>query len=271
MPAFTDQTGRTISLETPPQRIISLVPSQTELLFDLGLDEQIVGITKFCIHPPEWFYTKTRVGGTKKLHIDIIHQLQPDLILANKEENVKEQVEECAKSYPVWVSDVNNLEDAYDMIEQVGIITGRNIQAREITDQIKEDFVQLQTINSSLRGTKQKLQTSYLIWNDPYMTVGGDTFIHAMLETAGFKNIFSDKTRYPEITVEELKIANCQLLLLSSEPFPFKQKHIDQLQPLLPHTKIILVDGEMFSWYGSHLSNAPSYFKELQQSISNWQ
>ena len=100
MQAFTDQTGRTIHLENTPQRIISLVPSQTELLFDLGLDEEVVGITKFCIHPTEWFYTKARVGGTKKLHIDIIHQLQPDLIIANKEENVKEQVEELASSLP---------------------------------------------------------------------------------------------------------------------------------------------------------------------------
>lgn len=269
MPAFTDQIGRIISLETPPQRIISLVPSQTELLFDLGLDEQIVGITKFCVHPPEWFYTKTRVGGTKKLHIDIIHQLQPDLIIANKEENVKEQVEECAKNYPVWISDVNNLADAYAMIEQIGIITARNIQAKEITDQIKKNFAELQTI---LRQSQDRiLQTCYLIWNDPYMTVGGDTFIHSMLGAAGLKNIFSDKTRYPEVTVEELRIARCQLLLLSSEPFPFKQKHIDQLQPLLPHTKIMLVDGEMFSWYGSRLLNAPGYFKELQQSINNWQ
>jgi ABC-type Fe3+-hydroxamate transport system substrate-binding protein len=267
MPAFTDQTGRTISLETPPQRIISLVPSQTELLFDLGLDEQIAGITKFCIHPPEWFYTKTRVGGTKKLHIDISHQLQPDLIIANKEENVKEQVEECAKNYPVWVSDVNNLVDAYEMIEQIGLITDKTNESKEIITLIKKGFSQLRNIHSPLGAAG----TSYLIWNDPYMTVGGDTFIAAMLEAAGFKNIFSDKTRYPEVTVEELKIAGCQLLLLSSEPFPFKQKHIDQLQPLLPHTKIILVDGEMFSWYGSHLLNAPRYFKELQQSISNWQ
>lgn len=264
MPAFTDQTGRIISLETPPQRIISLVPSQTELLFDLGLDEQIVGVTKFCIHPPEWFYTKTRVGGTKKLHIDIIHQLQPDLIIANKEENVKEQVEECAKNYPVWVSDVNNLVDAYEMIEQIGLITDKANESKEIITSIKKGFSQLRNIHSPLGAGG----TSYLIWNDPYMTVGGDTFIHAMLEAAGFKNIFSDKTRYPEVTVEELKIARCQLLLLSSEPFPFKQKHIDQLQPLLPHTKIVLVEGEMFSWYGSHLLYAPRYFKELQRSIN---
>jgi len=262
MPAVTDQTGRTIFLETTPRRIISLVPSQTELLFDLGLDEHIVGITKFCIHPPEWFYTKARVGGTKKLHMDIIHQLQPDLIIANKEENVKEQVEECAKNYPVWVSDVSNLGDAYEMIEQIGLMTEKIEKAESLIGQIKKDFSQLPTNDS-------RLKTAYLIWNDPYMAVGGDTFIHSMLEAAGFENVFKDQRRYPETTIEELKNKKLETLLLSSEPFPFKQKHIDQLQPLLPDTKIVLVDGEMFSWYGSHLQYAPAYFKELQKSISN--
>ena len=262
MPAVTDQTGRTIFLETTPRRIISLVPSQTELLFDLGLDEHIVGITKFCIHPPEWFYTKARVGGTKKLHMDIIHQLQPDLIIANKEENVKEQVEECAKNYPVWVSDVNKLGDAYEMIEQIGLMTEKIEKAESLIGQIKKDFSQLPTNDS-------RLKTAYLIWNDPYMAVGGDTFIHSMLEAAGFENVFKDQRRYPETTIEELKNKKLETLLLSSEPFPFKQKHIDQLQPLLPDTKIVLVDGEMFSWYGSHLQYAPAYFKELQKSISN--
>ncbi len=262
MPFYSDQTGNTISLATTPSRIISLVPSQTELLFDLDLNDQVIGITKFCVHPSEWFYTKTRVGGTKKLDLDSIHQLQPDLIIANKEENVKEQVEALMSHYPVWISDVNNLADAYEMIEQIGIITGREKQAKKLTDRIKKNFTELQTTNN-------KPQTAYLIWNDPYMTVGGDTFIHAMLETAGFKNIFGDKRRYPEITIEELRAANCQLLLLSSEPFPFKQKHIDQLQPLLPETKIMLADGEMFSWYGSRLQHAPAYFKELQRWIEN--
>ena len=112
MQAFTDQTGHTIFLDNTPTRIISLVPSQTELLFDLGLDEQVVGITKFCVYPPEWFYMKKRVGGTKQLRFDIIHQLQPDLIIANKEENVKEQVEELSPDYPVWTSDVTDLPTA---------------------------------------------------------------------------------------------------------------------------------------------------------------
>lgn len=262
MPVFTDQTGRNIIVEKIPQRIISLVPSQTELLFDLGLNNEVTGITKFCVHPSAWFRSKTRVGGTRQLKIDLIHQLQPDLIIANKEENVKEQVEELANHYPVWVSDVNNLDDAYEMIGQIGLMLNKESQAKEITDRIKTNFSQLITLNS-------KLRTAYLIWQNPYMTVGGDTFIHSMLEAAGFENIFADQERYPEITIAQLQSAGCQLLLLSSEPFPFKQKHIEELQLQLPDTKIILVDGEMFSWYGSRLQYTPEYFIKLQEQIQN--
>ncbi len=260
MSLYTDQAGRTINIPLTPKRIISLVPSQTELLFDLGLDEEVVGITKFCIHPENWHRSKTRVGGTKQLNMETIHTLKPDLIIANKEENVKEQVEELAVQYPVWVSDVNNLEDACEMIAQVGLITNRNEQAIQIAAQIRNEFGKLKTKN-------HKPKTVYLIWKDPYMTVGGDTFIHAMLTAAGLDNIFANNTRYPELTLTQLQAANCELLLLSSEPYPFKQKHIDKLQALLPATKIILADGEMFSWYGSRLLKAPQYFNMLSASI----
>ena len=259
--SFTDQTGRTITLNSIPQRIVSIVPSQTELLYDLGLDKEVVGITKFCIHPGEWFRNKTRVGGTKQLKPGIIHELKPDLIIANKEENVKEQVEELAKDYPVWISDINNLDDACEMILTVGLIVDKPIVAQAMVDEIKKRFTQSPILDS-------KFLTAYLIWQKPYMTVGGDTFIHSMMEAAGFENIFADKTRYPEITIEELQTANCKLLLLSSEPFPFKQKHIDELQPALPNTKIILVDGELFSWYGSRLLKAPAYFNTLRHAIA---
>lgn len=260
MPVFTDQTGRNIFINKTPQRIISLVPSQTELLADLGLDKEVVGITKFCVHPEGWFHSKTRVGGTKQLKMDIIHQLQPDLVIANKEENVKEQVEELEKSYPVWISDINDLPAAFEMIKQVGLITGKEKPANEMILRIKENFSKLPTHGS-------RLTAAYLIWQKPYMTVGGDTFIHSMLEAAGFENIFSNKTRYPEVTIADLHIVNCELLLLSSEPFPFQQKHIDELQKELPNTKIVLVDGEMFSWYGSRLLQAPAYFSLLQNQL----
>ena len=261
IPVFIDQIGRGIVLNSFPQRIISLVPSQTELLFDLGLTKEVVGITKFCIHPKEWFVSKTIVGGTKQIKTDVIHQLQPDLIIANKEENVKEQIEELAKHYPVWISDVNNLADAYQMIEQIGLITGKQQSTDDVIFTIKKNFAQLMRSDS-------KQLTAYLIWQNPYMTVGGDTFIHSMLEAAGYKNMYADKIRYPEITIDELRITNCQLLFLSSEPFPFQQKHIDELQTQLPNTKIILVNGEMFSWYGSRLLHAPAYFAKLQSQIN---
>ncbi len=261
MPAFIDQTGRTVSIHSAPQRIISLVPSQTELLFDLGLSNEVIGITRFCIHPEEWFHTKTRVGGTKELKMDRINQLHPDLIIANKEENVKEQIEELQQKYPVWVSDVNNLDDAFKMIEQIGRITNRENEAIEVIKGIKENFLRVEVPERKPRG-------AYLIWKEPYMTVGRDTFIHSMLQVAGMENIFHNSLRYPEVQISALKKLNCELLLLSSEPFPFKQKHIDELQIHLPDTKIILVDGEMFSWYGSRLLQAPLYFNSLQSAIN---
>jgi ABC-type Fe3+-hydroxamate transport system substrate-binding protein len=265
MPSYIDQLGRKIEINKTPQRIISLVPSQTELLFDLALDQEVIGITKFCIHPEQWFKTKTRVGGTKQLRLEKIKELQPDLIIANKEENVQQQIEELAKDFPVWVSDVNNLSDALEMIESIGRIVNKQLKAKEITDQIEGSFAQLQTTIPIAIGNK--LQTCYLIWKDPYMTVGGDTFINDMLNRAGFQNIFSGQKRYPQLTIEQLQTVNCQLLLLSSEPFPFKQMHAEELQSLLPNTKIILVDGEMFSWYGSRLLKAPAYFQQLQNQV----
>jgi ABC-type Fe3+-hydroxamate transport system substrate-binding protein len=260
MLSFTDQTNHTIHLPRKPQRIISLVPSQTELLFDLGLNEEVVGITKFCVHPQQWFHSKPRIGGTKQLKMDMIHQQQPDLIIANKEENVKEQVEELAVRYPVWISDVNNLEDACEMITQVGAMTGKERNALLLITKIRAKFSHLAT-------QSPKIKAAYIIWQNPYMTVGGDTFIHSMIEAAGFENVFADKQRYPEVTPDDLRVANCELLLLSSEPFPFKPIHREELQALLPNIKILLVDGEMFSWYGSRMAEAPAYFSRLRQNL----
>jgi ABC-type Fe3+-hydroxamate transport system substrate-binding protein len=256
---------QTTGLSYLPKRIISLVPSQTELLFDLGLEAETVGITKFCVHPQSWFKTKERIGGTKKLNLAKIKALNPDLIIANKEENVKEQVEELAQHYPVWLTDVNNLQDALQMIEDIGILTGKQTEAKALTVSITKSFAELEERKTQ----NPKLKTAYLIWQKPYMTVGGDTFINNMLQHCGFQNIFSNKTRYPEISITELQTANCGLLLLSSEPYPFKQKNIDELSKELPGTKIILADGEFFSWYGSRLLKAPEYFNKLAKKIGN--
>lgn len=263
MPVFIDQTGQQISLPFIPLRIISLVPSQTELLFDLGLDKEVTGITKFCVHPAHWFRTKKRVGGTKQLNMDIIHELNPDLVIANKEENEKEQITYLQQHYPVWTSDIHNLEDAYHMIKQISLVTGTQEKAEQLVLNIKKEFDLLKIAANQIITQ----QSAYLIWKDPYMTIGGDTFISSLMQAAGFNNLYQQLTRYPVLTIPEIQSKKPDLLLLSSEPYPFKQKDIDQLTPYFPATKIILVDGEMFSWYGSRLLKAPGYFLKLWEQI----
>jgi len=242
-------------LAITPRRIVSLVPSQTELLHHLGLEIATIGITKFCVHPPHWQNTKNIIGGTKNINVEKIKLLKPDLIIANKEENVKEQIEELAKYFNVWVTDVQNLQSALKMIADIGELTKANLAAADLVQKIKQAF-------ENIHPTK-KIKAAYLIWRKPYITIGNDTFIHDMLAHCGLQNIFAHQTRYPTITIEQLKNIECQLLLLSSEPFPFKQKHLKELQHELPTTKIILVDGEMFSWHGSRLLYAAAYFNGL--------
>jgi ABC-type Fe3+-hydroxamate transport system substrate-binding protein len=252
LPSVTD-------LKNTPARIVSLVPSQTELLHFLGLEEETIAITKFCVHPEEWSRSKKIIGGTKNVHIAQVKNLYPDLIIANKEENVKEQVEELAKYYPVWLTNVNNLNDALLMIKDIGKLTNTGDKAKKLVENIAADFSQLRITTA--------IPTAYLIWRNPFMTIGGDTFINDMLSRCGLQNIFADKPRYPSITIGGLKKAGCRLLLLSSEPYPFKQQHIKELQLLLPDTKILLADGEIFSWYGSRLLHAPGYFRKLLARI----
>ena len=237
-------------------KIISLVPSQTELLCYLEMEEEVVGITKFCIHPDRWYRNKTRVGGTKNIQFETIDQISPDLIIANKEENVKEQVEKLAEKYEVWITDVNNLYDAIAMIEDIGKLIGKQGQGRELTAKIKQGFLELKKLYS----TRRKIPTAYFIWENPYMVAAGNTFINDMMNYCGLENVFSNLKRYPEIMLDELVKRETELILLSSEPYPFKKKHIDEFQKDLPGIKIILADGEMFSWYGNRLLKSVDYF-----------
>ena len=270
--SITDQLGRTITLPNhPPQRIVSLVPSLTELLYDLGLDQEVVGITKFCIHPTEWFKTKSRVGGTKQVSFESIAELQPDLIIANKEENQQQQVEALMQDYPVWISDIATLAQALEMIQSVGKLVGRERQANEMVHEIQDLFnVLLSDFSPNFipRGFPiSKLKSAiYLICNDPLMAAGKGTFIDDMLQYAGFSNVLqSNGGRYPLLTIEEIRQLQPEYLLLSSEPFPFAAKHLDYFKAELPATKILLVDGEYFSWYGSRLKEAAGYFMKLRQ------
>jgi ABC-type Fe3+-hydroxamate transport system substrate-binding protein len=259
MPVFTDQLARTVVLPQIPRRIISLVPSQTELLFSLGLEESVVGITRFCVHPNSWFRGKARIGGTKAIDPARVDALQPDLIIANKEENERPQVEALAERYPVWVSDIKTLTDALAMIRSVGELTGTSPKADALAAGITRRF-------NALTIPPDPTNVAYLIWRNPWMAAGGDTFIHQMLTHAGFTNIFANKTRYPEIDLSQLVGVDITILL-SSEPYPFRERHIHEIKETLPQARVELVDGEFFSWYGSRLLLAPAYFQQLRELL----
>lgn len=259
---FIDQMGREIEINLPLKRIISLVPSQTELLFDLGLTDEIIGITKFCIHPKDKFKLTTKIGGTKKLNIQKIIDLKPDLIIGNKEENEQQQITELMKHFPVWMSDIETLADASQMIEQVGELVGKSREALMINTQIKLDF---ENLIKSLKGVKLK-PAVYFIWRKPNMLAGKQTFISEMLSYCGLKNVI-DVARYPSFTNAALMNLKPEVVLLSSEPYPFSQKHIEEFQAIWPNAVIKLVDGEMFSWYGTRLLKAGDYFKKVSANL----
>lgn len=263
MKTYVDQLGNSITLEKPPVRIVSLVPSLTELLFDLGLEDRLVGITKFCVHPYHLKSTKTIIGGTKKVHAEKIRLLQPDIIIANKEENTPEIVAAMQQIAPVWVSDICTIADTLHMITEFGKIFGVRTTARQWTDKISyglQDFEQY---------IKDKAweRCAYFIWKDPYMVAGNGTFINEMLKLNHFKNIYQDREgRYPEVIVQKMRIqGDPEIVFLSSEPFPFKDEDAFELGRHTHHAKTIFVDGEMFSWYGSRIVKAFAYFKKLQE------
>jgi ABC-type Fe3+-hydroxamate transport system substrate-binding protein len=254
--AFIDQLGRKLVLNDKPRRIVSLVPSQTELLYDLGMDESVLGITKFCIHPTDWFESKVRVGGTKNVNIERVKALNPDLILANKEENTKEDIALLEEIAPVWISDINSFEDALNMIRSVGELLGIEVLAAKQITEITSAF--------SSASIHSRISALYFIWKDPDYCAGKGTFISSMMEKAGFVNVCESR-RYPEVGT--FNMPQPEYILLSTEPYPFKEKDRDEYTNRYPNAKVILVDGEMFSWYGSRMRLAATYFKELQHQI----
>ena len=252
----SDQMKRIITIPQFPERIVSLVPSQTELLVDLGLGDKIVGVTKFCIHPKGLKEEKTIIGGTKNFNFEKIKALNPDLIIGNKEENYKEGIEKLEQDYPVWMSDIFNVWDALDMILAIGKITDSEKKANLIWKEINNKR------NLLLEQNRKTQKALYLIWKNPYMSAGSNNYINEMMSLNGYENICNTKeySRYPELTEEKIKELNPETILLSSEPFPFKEKHREELNKLVPNACIKLVDGELYSWYGSRIIKALDSF-----------
>ncbi len=257
-----DATGETVQLPKPAKRIVSLFPSQTHLLWYLGLDNEVVGVTRFCKYPPGWKNQKTVIGGTKDVKTERVASLQPDLILANKEENTKEIVEELKKIAPVYVSEIITWEDNLKFIEDIGQMTATTSRAKNLItllNQKKEEF------DKKYRNTPEKVL--YFIWKKPWMTAGRKTFIDTMLQIAGYQNLTPlHKGRYPAWKPEELSEMRPDTVLLSSEPFPFKpEKHTEETQRIFPHSKILFVEGEPFTWTGAFPLQAFDYFEKLKK------
>jgi len=258
-----DQLNRNILLNTTPKRIISLVPSQTELLHDLGLENSIVGITKFCVHPLHLKLTKEIVGGTKNIKIEKIKALNPDIIICNKEENTKEIVAACQEICTTHVSDIATIEDCIVLINQYGEIFNKRASANKIIDKINCNLKDFKIFIKD----KSTLKVAYFIWRKPWMVAANGTFINHMLLLNKFENVYNNLERYPEIELNKLSQSNPNTIFLSSEPFPFNNKHVQEILNISANAKILLVDGEMFSWYGSRLIKSFNYFKTLHQCL----
>lgn len=249
-------------------RIISLVPSLSEYLWALGLEKEVVGITKFCVHPKTWWQHKTRVGGTKKVNFKTIDTLHPTLIIANKEENTKEDIEQLQLKYDVLVTDINSLDDAFRFLLEIGKKVDREEKSLTLVGQIQQNF----QCSSQIGHGASFL---YFIWKDPYYVVGPQTYIHALLTHFGLVNC-CEMERYPELDqVLEIKPSLAassdyapDYIFLSSEPFPFESKHLEEVQVLFPRSKIVLIDGEICSWYGSRMLTAPTYFTAILKEIA---
>jgi len=241
----------------PVKQVVSLVPSITETIAYFGGASKLAGVTRFCKYPEGIREETNVVGGPKDFDVKKIFRLKPDVVVAVKEENDKKRILELAEQMPVVLFDITHAEDAFGMIQALGKLLNKEKEAARMLSDIKNTFNNLLTV-------KHKIKCVYLIWKKPWMAAGKETFINEMLQLAGFENIVEG--RYPEI--KENIFSQAEVLLLSSEPFPFIEVHRKELQQKFPHKKVLLVDGEMFSWYGSRMRIASHYFLELRQQFS---
>lgn len=244
-----------------PRRIVSLVPSLTEALASLGLEDETVGITRFCVHPDGWKRRKQTVGGTKTVDVARVLALAPDLVIANREENERAPVEAIAAAgVPVWLSDIATVADTLAALRDLGRITGRAAEGERLAAHIAAAF-------SAVEAPAGRVRAVYLIWRDPWMTVGADTIIHDVMARGGIENAFGDRLRYPAVTSDDIAAASPDVVLLSSEPYPFAEKHVAEVRALVPAAAVALVDGEAFSWYGPRLARAPAELARVLRQL----
>ncbi len=262
MVTINDATGRQLEFSRPPKRIISLVPSLTELLFHLKLDDEIFGVTNYCIHPSSKYSQKTKIGDPRDINMALIKAMEPDLILASKEENPREDIEFMMGEFKVFVSDIRTFEGAMCLIYEVGKIVDRKKDAKRLIKKLQVAYKPFPLLD-------KEIPIAYLIWNNPFMTINNNTFLHSMLEKVGFRNVFADEEeRYPTVTHEQILKMKPRYIFLSTEPYPFTESIMQELQPIFEGAQLKIVDGEMFAWYGYRMLRAAGYFQELAVELS---
>jgi ABC-type Fe3+-hydroxamate transport system substrate-binding protein len=259
--SFTDHLDRNVTLVDSPQRIVCLCPSLTETLFAIGAGDRVVGRTRYCIHPEAGVADVATVGGTKKVDVEAVAALEPDLVIAEKEENTQAEVDALGSRWPVFVTDVVDFSSALRAVEDLGELVGCARAASRLTERIRAKFDLIQPLSPPIRA-------AYFIWRHPTRTAGGETYINAVLGRCGFENVCAGIAgRYPEVTIESLLDLGVALVLLSSEPFPFDEGHAREMKGLLPGVEVITVDGEMFCWYGARMIRAAEYLRGLVRRL----
>jgi ABC-type Fe3+-hydroxamate transport system substrate-binding protein len=237
-------------------RIVSLVPSVTELLCDLGLAEQLVGRTGFCVHPWETVRTIPKVGGTKDVRLERVRALAPTHVVVNVDENTRETAEALAEFVPhVVVTHPLGPLDNLALYRQLGAVFDRAVEAEALCAAFERELEALRA-RGARRGGWPPQDVLYLIWRDPWMTVSPDTYIARTLALVGWRTLPRDAgARYPEVALERFA-GQVDRVLLSSEPYHFKPPHVAEVAALVPGARVELIDGEMTSWYGSRAIGA---------------
>lgn len=267
---FIDARGQALELATSPKRIICFIPSLTETLFALGLGERIVGVSQYCKYPAEEVACRERVGGVHNPQREKILALAPDLIIANMEENKKEDVEFMEKAgLRVYVTFPKTVEDAIHLIEKLGILTGTTPRAREIAREIREEYERTRRF---IKG-HQPLRVFYPVWRGPYYSINRDTYIHHVLAVCGGENVFADEEkRYFPVSLEAVAERKPEVILLPSEPYVFREKHKADFSPFedipaVRNGKVRLVDGEKVCWYGVRMREGLPYLRRLFEEL----
>ena len=267
--SVTDARGAAISLPRPPRRIISLVPSTTESVHALGAGDRLVGVTRYCVLPTEAREKTSVVGGTKSPRLDVIRSLKPDLILGNKEENREQDVRELETVAPVYVAFPRDLTTALEELQKLGALLQRDDTAGKLVDNLA--LARTNLIQEAR--TRAPFRFLYLIWQKPYMAAGTATFIDALIREAGGRNaVDSEAGRYPQLTVPEIEELRPDVVLFSSEPFPFEAKHTTEFlsatsDPSNLKGRTLLVDGQLLSWHGARLRDGIPYLADLAREI----